>query len=419
MFVASIQSLFGMNTVPIHGVVLFCHIVVSILVYLAADKLTRSKSIAALSSGYMLLSQANAMAVLGNDTLSQVAGTLFGILSLWFLYRALTSAGPRNDLHYLVSTLCFALSLWLKETSLGFMVSLIVLSLFVRAREPGYGYGRLLVKLIPFLAVTLVYMVVHVLVVTRLAADRYDFLLGPNVLSNTFLASLSALLPISSVVTFVWYSQHHFGLLFMAVAGAAVIGGIILIGIYKSKYRKLAPILFAIAFSDLLPVIFFRHMGELYVYNATPAVALLFGIGMSGFYDTFLKGNSVRYFGFALLTLLFLSFAYADYSKGKEGVRNGIRAKVLIEEIRPYIDGVPIGGTLVLLNPSGVDPQYSIFLMSGFNVLNYGTNIINQVSGRYDFRIWIMGEGSPGLNSLPSNSLVLTIEHDHVLPAAR
>ena len=88
-----------------------------------------------------------------------------------------------------------------------------------------------------------------------------------------------------------------------------------------------------------------------------------------------MKSRFAKTTGLLLIAILFLSNAYADYTKSKLRVLDGEGAAELIKEIRPFIDKVSHNGTLSLVNSKKHNPQYSIFLMDGFNVLIYGTNI--------------------------------------------
>ncbi|HUI29183.1 MAG TPA: hypothetical protein VLX91_03120 [Candidatus Acidoferrales bacterium] len=416
MVVSIVQWLAGMNTFPIHLIILICHIALSYLVFIAAFRLTESQPVAWLSSGYMLLSQANAMAVLGNDMLSQVCGTLFGFISIWYFYRVciFIDEPHRQGRLYLFSLFCFTISLWFKETSVGFALALTLMPFMANAKRWSRNFLRSVYHLSPFYIVTAAYVMVHFSVVTRQAADRYEFHFGLNVLKNLCLSILSAFLPTSSVATFVAYSQHHFFSLSLIVIAALVVFSLFLVGLIRAGLTTPVKILIAVSLASLFPMLLFKHMGELYVYNSMPALAILFGLGIENFYQRYLKRRSAKIGGALLVGLLFLSHGDADFEKGRMGVIDGQRAAELINEIQPFIDKVSYDGTLVLLNPTAHGPRYSIFLMDGFNVLIYGTNILNQVSNRYDMHVWIMDEGSRESQSLPSDALVLTLTKNHV-----
>ena len=88
---------------------------------------------------------------------------------------------------------------------------------------------------------------------------------------------------------------------------------------------------------------------------------------------------------------------------------NGRRACSLLVQIIPYVHKVPANGILVLLNPENTNPEYSVLLMNDFDVLKYGTNIINSLSGRKDIHIWIVNEHEREKLPIPSGSLFLTL----------
>jgi hypothetical protein len=108
---------------------------------------------------------------------------------------------------------------------------------------------------------------------------------------------------------------------------------------------------------------------------------------------------------------LFCGNGYAVSTKAAFSTQNGVKASRLIDHIVPIMLQMPVGQPLVLLNPKTSHPQYSVFLMDGFNVLNYGTNILRQKSLRQDIPIWILDENVAQYVP-PPNALIVTIGGD-------
>ena len=112
--------------------------------------------------------------------------------------------------------------------------------------------------------------------------------------------------------------------------------------------------------------------------------------------------------------MLFISHILAIRQKAELLTSNGERASFLLEKIMPYLSKVPERGTLVLLNPADSRVEYSIFLMNGFNVLRYGTNILCQISGRDDIQIWILDDKERGKINIPQDALILSFVNNNV-----
>src|SRR5262245_39345811 len=130
----AIQRYFAFSTWPQHVINTLIHALTAWLVYLFMVRAKFTRLDALLGSSFMLLSQANAMAVLENDTFSQLAGTFFGYLALWLLYKCFFESGIKRRQRplygfYVPALTAFALALWSKETSISF--ALLVGAFFV------------------------------------------------------------------------------------------------------------------------------------------------------------------------------------------------------------------------------------------------------------------------------------------------
>lgn len=144
----------------------------------------------------MITSQANAAAILQNDTTSQIAGTYLGCITLWLIYRK--ASQERTDGVPLTHPLCvnwgalatFVLSLLSKESSLDFLPMVGVLFLVTEWRNHSCKQRLVhaLLKTIPYLAIVGLYFAVRGAIgfLASLEVDDYRTVrLGPNVLIST------------------------------------------------------------------------------------------------------------------------------------------------------------------------------------------------------------------------------------------
>jgi hypothetical protein len=81
-FYILVQRFWGLDTLPIHLTQITLHVLLSWLIWWWMVNRGFTFLQAVLSSLFMLISQANAMAVLSVDTISQVSSPLFGCVSL-------------------------------------------------------------------------------------------------------------------------------------------------------------------------------------------------------------------------------------------------------------------------------------------------------------------------------------------------
>jgi hypothetical protein len=392
----AIQRYFALSTWPQHTINTLVHVMMAWLVYLFMLRAGFSRLGAVLGSSFMLLSQANAMAVLENDTFSQLAGTFFGYLALWLLYRCFFESGTRQHgrpayLFCMLALPAFALSLWSKETSISFalLVGAFFLVKNLRLRKWSAFAAKTTVELLPFVAVTLAYLAVRARLglprATLGTTERYQLWPGLNMFKNLVFDGVAATIPVSSVQVYVAFQSHRFFFLALVVLAALTFAALVISGICLSLQRRLLTLLAAGAVLALFPSFLLVHASELYVYNTMPLVAVLMGAGMGCLLSmrpaTTFAGAGLS----AALVALFASFIMANHQKAELMKQNGIRAAELLSQIKPYLSQVPHRGMLVLVNPPADRPSYSDFLVNGFDVFQSGENILNLTAGRQDF----------------------------------
>jgi len=414
MVLAVIQSWAGSNTLPIHILALTLHAALSWLVMSWVAELTGSRLAGILSGVYMLLSQANAMAVLGNDTLSQIGGALAGYGALWYFYRfnRERNDSPGASRSLLLSLILFACSLWFKETGVGFLLAIVAIAVTM-----GGISARQVYPLAPYLLITLGYVIVRSIVLTGQSAERYDFSFGANFPVNLGMFYVSAFMPSSSVTAYLWLVEGSWLLIATIILLTLTLSGSIIWGVLRSPDSRLFWPVAAIAAVSVLPLTFMKHVSELYVYNMMPAISLLLGAGITEIVRR-CRTQPARVTVIISLAALFWSHAYADWTKSGMSTANGLKAWWLLEKVVPFAERVPRNGTLVLLNPPSTRPQYSIFLMEGFNPLNYSAHVIRQYSGREDIQVWIEDADRPR-SPFPPQSLFVTLEGDQVVMSSR
>jgi hypothetical protein len=416
MIMAMIQSAVGLNTVPVHVLTFALHLVLSVVVFVASRRLGLSPRQGFIASLIMVISQANAMAVLSNDSLSQVAGTLCGYLSVLLFYIHFDEQSEKGTTR--VGTLAivlFALSLWCKESSLCFLPIVVVVALAGHLQHKPLRINplQMIVQTFPFGIVTLVYVVLRSFVVQRLADSRYSLEFGTNVIKNILLLLSSCALPVSSAQAFQAYSHGDLAFLIVAAGLAFLFLALVMYGLLRSWNPSIL-VLLLIAVVSLFPMVLFRHVSELYAYNTMPPISILMSIGIAGALRQMTTRRLLRGIAMVLLCACLVGNSLGVYDKGHAMTKNGIEASRLLDRIEGHVASVPPGGYLILLNPPDGSPEYSVFYMNGFNVLEYGTNIIKQMSNREDMQIVIGSlEKFRGM-TIPTSSVVLTLKGDSV-----
>jgi len=421
---AFIQMFFGLSTWPVHLVNLSFHTLLAWLVYLFSMRVGLSKSRAMLGSVFMLFSQANANAVLNNDTTSQITGTLFGCLTLWLLYlcyveEKTTVRQVARYKYYLWALLAFATALWSKETSASFLLMVGVMLLVINwLKSKSYSVtawasGR---DIIPFVAATVGYVLTrHSLGLAglRFGSDAYGIHFGFNVIDNFARAVFSAVVPVSSVTAFIAFGTHQIVAAALIAIVSLTLLAFVLYRTWRAPEWRLFVLLFSFSILATLPALLMSHVSELYTYNSMPFFSVLTGAALGDLVVAASGGSILRRLAaFAIVASLLVSFVIAINGKASLMFENGARAARLLDEMTPELSKVPANGTLFLVSPSS-KLGFSIYLRNGFHVFDRGENIIQQRAGRYDFKIVIL---DVPINALPvqKDVLILVLDDDHI-----
>ncbi len=385
-----IQTSAGMNPLPIHLVTLGLHLVMVGSVYEGGRWLGLSRRGAFLAAAIMGVAQANAAAVLGNDTVSQVGATLFGYLSLR-LYGASLQASGSERVRLLLFALCSVLAsvLW-KETGVAFMIPMLCIEggmAMQKGRRGGFrsaygamGRGGLV------LAVGAVYATGRAwagAMSPGFGPDPYQYHIGMNLIRNVVLFGGAAASMVPTTALARWGQT---GAIRPVLASLAVSGGVILVvayGLYRSRRLRTTGGLLGLAAVTLSPVLLLNDISELYVYAAMPALSLLCGIGI----DEMVSGATgwKRAGGLLCIVVVLLVQAGGVYQKSVLMDTTGRRTQAVLGEVVQHADLVPPDGTLCVEGtPSSDTTAYSIYRMPGSLPLQFAGPVLRHLTHRPD-----------------------------------
>jgi hypothetical protein len=424
------QQAFGSDTVPVHVTQLLLHALLAWLVSLWLLQHGGSRLTAALGGLFLLLAPVNVYAVASLDTFSQIGSGLFGCGSLWalekFLQRPTPAPEARSDRGWGLlglSVVLFALALLSKENSVTFLLPIGLVAL-LHAFESG-RWARSLVRAavvtLPFAVVLGAYFIVRGHVVgapgPSFHEGRLGMHVGPGNAVNLAQLLMGALLPVSTVDVFTALKQRDFLALGLLGGAGALLGGLVLYGLWRSRRRGFISVLAACCVLVWLPMTLFHHVSELYTYSAMPLFAALVGLGLGGAFER-ARGRGLATVALTIVSLG-LGLAQVQATRAKAGMiaANGERMEQLIAQILPHVGRVPEGGQLVLLIEQPDELDYSIFRMGGFKVFECGAESINRVTGRYDFEV-LAAEAAylKKKQKLRPDAVVLTLRDGKVAP---
>jgi len=400
-FLNVVQTHFRTNALPIHLVALSMHMLLALLIFVFVIDAGFSKLTATLACALMMVSQANVWAVLGNDTLSQVAGTLFGWVSLWLLYRASferhdNTHVPKPVLHsryYCLSVLTFALSLFSKESSTSFFFMLlgILLLRHLAARRSGLRLSRTILQWLPYFIALGLYCGIRCLTPARqpaLGSDRYDFHLGLNVVSNLAMLAVGATILISSVTGVLGVMSRDPGMVTLVASSCLLLTGVVGYGLWRSNERFTILAIMSMAVISFFPMAMNNHVNELYVYNSMPFVSILIGIGLGTAVERCSVQPRKADLYVILILLVMASHVVACNKKISLLRHRGERAAKMINTITDYCRTVHSAGTVYVVDAEVEGTQYEPFIINRVDVLGPGVEqLVKYRLGRDDVRV--------------------------------
>jgi len=389
-FYAFSQAIWGLNTGFIHLLQIFSHAFLCIIVFELLRKLNLKDSAIFFSICILLTNQSLVAAINGNDTLSQVFSVVFGFTSSVFLYFYFIR--ERKKVFFVFSVLFLGIALFSKENSVIYFVVNFFIILYFTKPNGIQGIKNIVTLYMPFVLITLTYLILRFAISNiqpSFGDDIYQFRIGTNIIKNVALFLFALINPVSSAATFSALKTHNYLVLISVVI---LSGFTILILCYYCKSILKSVFLWvmigALLFS-LFPMLMLNKVSELYVYSAIPVFAVIGGLAFSYSWNHF-NGRFSRIVYSLFLVLFFGANIFSVNSKIELMKNNGERASIILPQVLHFAPNVPKNGTLFLLNENNNSPEYSSFTMNGFNVLNTGLKIINQLSKRDDLKVEII-----------------------------
>jgi hypothetical protein len=420
-----IQKNFGFNTIPIHIVSIAAHASLCCMVWIAAVRLGFKVFAAAVAAILMLVSQIGVAALLGNDSLSQAMGAAFGTLSILLLGCAslefIGSSGQRVSYGLVTcSALAFFAGIMFKETGLG-MFGAVALFAVMMALSKSSWPARLqfmTMVMLPYVFLVIVYFVAraiagHGQIIS--GSGPYKISVGSNVIRNLAQFASAAVAPISTVTTALAIQGRELGTLALAGAAELIVGVTVMVGIVPLVRRPIVLVLICCTLTALFPAMILQHVSELYLYNALPFIALLLGLAFNSVWE---RGGSLRAAAMVSLILLFTGQVLANHQKAALMNANGLAATRLIRTIIGYMKNMPFNGEILLTEGPSSGPHYSVFVLHGLEVVEWGCERLGPMFGRPDVTIRMVDEvRTRGLRA-DSRRLILRLQNGDLEPDA-
>jgi hypothetical protein len=412
IFLTLVQRNFGFQTWPIHLVAIGAHIYLCLLTVAAAAYLRFSPAERFLAAILVLITQAGPAAVLGNDTLSQAMSAALGLTSVFLLYFACfdergCARAPVRWRFIGLSVLCLTTSFFFKETALGFSLILFIIALAAaphqsRLRSRLTLAGRIL---IPYASAGMVYVIARIHAGGQIAAaDAYRIGFGLNVVRNFTLFLLCALDPVSSVSVAVAVQTHKTGTLAVVGCITAFIAGLIVAGIVSTPRKRLVTALLGCFCAALFPAFLLSHVSELYFYNAVPFAALIFSLALGQLWSRHLWMRPAV----AVCVALLLGYQVAAVrQKSLLMSTNGRQAGAIVAALTPFIKAIPKGGRVTLVQSPVERMKYSVYLLQGLDVLEFGVGRLGPILGRPDISVTVAEANAAPPASSDSSSINL------------
>lgn len=392
-----IQTHYGFNTLAIHLISMAAQATLCCAVWYAAARLGFSRTATIIAVLLMFATQTAAPAMLGNDCMSQAVSSALGALAVLFAALAYLNerekSGRSLTLLIAASVLAFFCGLFFKETGLGLAIAIALLAFLPAYQRGGWSAGTvsMIRRMIPYAILTGVYVALRMSSGRQLSGQgNYRIGLGFNVIKNLAQYALAILTPASSVTAAVASQERDYATLLLIGLGLLLVAGVAAIGIWRTP-RGLAALLLTCIGCAMFPAVVLQHASELYVYNAAPYAALLLGYA---FATLWARTGVWRIAAVICVVLLAGAQLIAVRQKGSLMNGNGERAQALLGPLVQYIHQAPAGGDIVLTKDLNPLPEYSVYLLNGVNVLEFGCENLGAIFGRPDVRVHIEPKAS-------------------------
>jgi hypothetical protein len=383
VFTNNVQYLWGTASWPVHIAHLLLHLGLGLLVYRAALRLELGVRVAVIAGLWTLGSQLVAHPVLSLDTFPQLAFTLAGWGSVYLLYLALWKApcGRRRLLTAALSALVLFAALLCRENALGFVPAHLVLIAVYYLKHPDERRRTAWFATAP-LIVTGAYFLLRSGVIEHTVLS-VQFALGSNLLLNPAKIVAGAVSPVSTAAVYCDFARGQWLTPLIAAALSAALVTLIAIGLRRSPRRGTAAVLALLLFAVVSPLLFLRHISELYAYAALPAIALIGAFGLDSLASTLKRKRG--YILCAFLVLLLGVNLAGVVSKAGLLRSNGEDAERLLDQLETYHRRMEPDEVLLLVDEPPSRPAYSIYHVHGFRLIDYGIALLPILPRRYDY----------------------------------
>ncbi len=341
---------------------------------------------------FVIVSQLSAAAVLGNDTQSQITGSLFSALSLWLLYRYKVQS-KNTYWRYALSVLVFFLALISKETSSGLSLAIAFLAFAIQPKQNfSLRLKRASLIVLPYALCGIVYWILRMNAGSASPSfgdEHLSLRLGMNIPMNIGLFFFQSILPVSSMTLMkaLHYKEWLMltGILFFTAIFIAVIG----YGIRKSSHKSLVKGLCIIIICSWIPAILLNHIGELYAYNSIFYIAVIFAIGAEYYIKMFvLRSKQIFVAAILLLIAVGISNSIGVNEKASSMKIQGDRAAIFLPQIISFAKKMPSHQWMYLVSPKDTSFEYSMFAIHGFRVSGLSDSLVRFFSERPDVRVY-------------------------------
>jgi hypothetical protein len=355
------QVLFPGTTAPVHLLGLLVHLTLIAAMVHALTSLRASRLVIGVTVLVLTVSQLNAAALGGNDTLSIVLGTLFGSLAVWWFRPSAHRGGGRRTAFGLAALTVALLS---RESSLGYVPLLVVMALRPlddgSGKAGGPGLARRAVRPLDGWREAARVVAVLALAAVYLGWRAHLGALGPDADAAAWKTALvapvrlvllwsAALVPVSTIDVVAGATLGRWLWPAAAAAGVGVVVLVVGIGLGPARWGR-AGLYMAAASLVVAPVLALGRVGELYAYALLPAAALLLGYGYgAALLD---RRRAVRSAAAISLAVFALGQATATRGKARGMVDNGERAVRQMARVVDAARTAPPGGRLVLEAPA-------------------------------------------------------------------
>ena len=382
--VAIAQNLVGPSTLPIHLVQVAILVALALLVAKACRELGASRWGELAGALWVVCAQIAAAGIGGIDTISQTLGTLSGVAACWCLYAA-ARRGQRPVPW--VPLVLFGVALLSKETSVAYLPLLTVLAYRAETAHER-GSRRLGVAMaMSFVILGAVYWIWRLRLggsIPTLGAGTYDMRLGANLLVHPIMLWFSALLPVSTVRVFTNIATHGWFWPLAGVLGVSLMLAILILGLKRAGKLQWGLWWGAAATSTLATVVPLTHVSELYAFLLVPFIGVAIGLATDSLLKASMNRVSLRWLA-VFVPLILAANAVETRIKAASMEENGRVAGSLTAQLVSRFQEVPPNGEVVLVDAPKSIPDYSVFRVGGFKLVDDGT--ILRLSRRPDISI--------------------------------